>query len=313
MNPHVIIDSYVSDVVGHLPRRQRNDVAFELRSLLGEELEGRAADAGRPADEGLVIELLSAFGNPVDVADRYRPAGFTIIRPSEAPRFAAVALGGVAVQWVLTLTALFAQPGHGIEPLSRFGGWWVSWGLGAFWWPGLLISLSLVAAAIAARRSESDAWRPPRVRTLDRDRVSRPVLSLYIALGVLGASIVTALPSIAVWGAALPAPVVAAFEFDDGFLATRAVWVLVLWLAVLAIAIVVLVTGRWEDFTRRASLFLDLAWIVLLAWWIAAGPIFVSDYADEVTKLALLVVGAFTVLDLIVRLRRRQNPIHSPV
>ena len=38
MDPKAIIDSYVGDVVGYLPRRQRADIARELRSLLDDEL-----------------------------------------------------------------------------------------------------------------------------------------------------------------------------------------------------------------------------------------------------------------------------------
>ena len=37
MDPNAVIDSYVDDVVRRLPFRQRRDVGFELRSLLGEE------------------------------------------------------------------------------------------------------------------------------------------------------------------------------------------------------------------------------------------------------------------------------------
>ena len=34
MNANNVIESYVTDVALQLPRRQRNDVAFELRALL---------------------------------------------------------------------------------------------------------------------------------------------------------------------------------------------------------------------------------------------------------------------------------------
>ena len=99
MDPEAIIESYVGDIVRRLPRRQRNDVGFELRSLLHEELAGRAADLGRPADEAMAMDLLTAFGRPQDVADRYRPAGFTVIRPADAPtlRLAGAGRCGTAV------------------------------------------------------------------------------------------------------------------------------------------------------------------------------------------------------------------------
>ena len=50
MNANDVIECYVTDVAMQLPRKQRNDVAFELRALLNEELEGKAEAAGRPAE-----------------------------------------------------------------------------------------------------------------------------------------------------------------------------------------------------------------------------------------------------------------------
>ena len=308
MNPDALIESYVGDVVRHLPRSQRNDVGFELRSLLREELDGRAADAGRDADSAMTLELLSAFGRPADVADRYRPAGFTVIRASEAPRFALVAIGGVVVQWVLSLIEVFTQPST-LEWPSRLGAWWLSWGLGSFWFPGFLITLTLIAAFVTSRREASGEWMPTRVVIRDRDLVRRPVLVLYIALGVVGASIVSTLP---VWSKQLSAPLVEAFTLDADFLSWRAPWVLVLWAALLAVAIAALVIGRWSVLARRLSLTLNLSWIALLTWWIVGGPIFVSDYADEVTKFSLVIVAAFCVIDVVVTLVRLTRRIRVP-
>lgn len=316
MNTDAVIESYVGDVVKHLPRRQRNDVAYELRSLLGEELEGRASVAGRKPDSAMTLELLASFGRPIDVADRYRPAGFTVIRPAEAPRFAWIALGGVAVQWALTLVATFNAPvdpgAPGSDWLSRLGSWWLTWGLGAFWWPGFLISLTLIAAAISSRREGPGEWVPPRATIFDRDRVRRPVMALTLALGVVGASIVIALPMLATWGSWLPQPAVEALELDAQFLAWRAPWVLVLWAASFAVGIVVLVAGRWNRATRRVAIALDMAWIALLVWWVAAGPIFASDAADGATKGWLFLIIAFVVVDIVLGVRRQRSSIKEP-
>lgn len=316
MNTDAVIESYVGDVVRHLPRRQRNDVAYELRSLLGEELEGRASVAGREPDSTMTLELLASFGRPIDVADRYRPAGFTVIRPAEAPRFAWIALGGVAVQWALTLVATFTAPvdpgAPGSDWLSRLGSWWLTWGLGAFWWPGFLISLTLIAAAISSRRERSGEWAPPRAMKLDRDRVRRPVMALTLALGVVGASIVIALPMLATWGSWLPQPAVEALELDAQFLAWRAPWVLVLWAASFVLGIVVLVAGRWSRATRRVAIALDVVWIALFVWWVAAGPIFASEAADSATKGWLFLIIALVVVDIVLGVRRQLSSIKEP-
>lgn len=318
MNTDAVIESYVDDVVRRLPRAHRNDVAFELRSLLAEELQGRAAQAGRAADSAMTLQLLAAFGRPVDVADRYRPAGFTIIRPADAPRFAWVGLGGVAVQWALSLVVTYTAPVDMAvaEPdwLSRLGTWWLSWGLGAFWWPGFIISLTVISGAIRAHRQESEEWVPPRTRTLDRDLVRRPgmVIVLTLTLGVVGASLVLALPMLATWGRALPQPLLSAFAFDADFLAWRAPWVLLLWAGSFALGVTALVAGRWSRLTRRIALAIDVAWIALLVWWIAVGTIFVSASSDSVTKGFLAVVAALIMLDVVMLLRRRIAPIQAP-
>jgi hypothetical protein len=314
MNPDALIESYVAEVVRHLPRRQRNDVGFELRSLLGEELTGRAADSGREPDTTMALELLAAFGRPVEVADRYRPAGFTIISPADAPRFAWVALGGVAVQWAITLVATFSAPasGPGSDWLSRLGTWWLSAGLGAFWWPGLLVSLSIVGAAIGARRGSASEWTPRAAAVLDRDVIRRPLLVLAIAAGMLGAAVVIALPSLSTLLPGLPQPVLDAFAFDADFLSQRALWVLPLWAASFAVIIAVLVAGRWHRTTYLTSLAVNAAWLGLLIWWIVAGRIFESELADSVTKGSLALVAGFVVLDIVLTLRRLPRRVVVP-
>jgi hypothetical protein len=42
-----VIDSYVHDVARRLPPGKRNDVAFELRALLADDLQDRAEAEGR--------------------------------------------------------------------------------------------------------------------------------------------------------------------------------------------------------------------------------------------------------------------------
>lgn len=322
MNATPIIESYVGAVVRYLPRRQRNDVGFELRSLLTEELEGRSADAGRPADAAMVRELLAAFGRPQDVADRYRPAGFTIIRPADAPRFAWVALIGVAIQWAITLPAalLAAAPFDtaaiaGLEWPSRLSAWWLSWGLGAFWWPGFLVTMMLIAAAISSRREGKAEHAATRVtaRTIDPDQVNRPAIVVWMGLAALGASAVIALPSLATWAPGLPQPVLDALALDPDFLRWRAGWLLLLWAAELAIYVAVLIAGRWSRVTQRLSVAVNIAWIALMIWWIAAGPIFVSESADGIVTFCLAGIAVIAAIDTVARLRRMRNRFRPPV
>ncbi len=317
MDPKAIIEGYVSTVVRQLPRRQRNDVGFELRSLLLEDLDGRAADNGRPADAPLAMELVTAFGRPSEVADRYRPAGFTVIRPADAPRFAWVALGGVLIQWAITLPVALFGPAP-VEDWAygagtwwgRLSVWWLSGGLGAFWWPGVLISFTLIAGAVGRPRGEVKAWTPPRA--VDRDQVNRPGLVMALGFWVVGASALIAMPWLAVWAPGLPQPVLDAFALESEFLRWRAPWVLPLWAAHFGLYGAVLLAGRWSRVTRRVHLGLNLAWFVLLIWWLAAGPIFQAEGADGVAKLSLLGIVLIVVVDLIATLRRSAAVLRPP-
>lgn len=349
MDPDVIIESYVSNVVGRLPRRQRADVGFELRSLLREELAGRADDAGRPADEAMALALLGAFGRPQDVADRYRPAGFTVIRPADAPQFAWIALGGVALQWAITLPAAYLDPSIAIWAASAgvagawwapLPAWWLTWGLGAFWWPGFLITVTIIAAAIRHRRGDSGSpastsasspfdWaaasgdepaapsaptegRRISAHVLDRDRVNRQGLVIALAFWALGATILIALPWLPQLAPGLPQPLLDAFAFDPEFLQWRAPWVLVLWAASFAVAFAELATGRSTRTTRLVSAVGDVAWLVLLTWCLAAGPIFTAPATDEVVRLCLAGIMVIIAIDLVVTLRRGVAPMRTP-
>ncbi len=69
MTADELIDSYVADVVMLLPRKQRRDVAQELRMLLSEEVD--AAMGGQASREQAAHVLLAGFGRPADVAARY--------------------------------------------------------------------------------------------------------------------------------------------------------------------------------------------------------------------------------------------------
>lgn len=312
MDSTAIVETYVGDVVRRLPRRQRNDVARELRSLLDEEIAGSAAASGRAVDVALTMELLTAFGRPHDVADRYRPEGFTIIPPAQAPRFAWIALGGVLLQWAITLPATLL----GVIPVlgweygadewwGRLSAWWLGAGLGAFWWPGVMITYTLIAALMGAHReAEAKPWAPASARAIDRDLVNRLATVIGLSLGLLGATALIALPSIGSWATALPQTAVQALSLDPGFLLWRAPWVLLLWVAMYALEIRILVIGRWTRLTLRLRALLDLLLVVLLVVWIAAGPIFIAPFADGTTKAILAVVAGYALVDAVLALRR---------
>lgn len=318
MKPDDIIESYVDEVVRFLPRRQRSDVGFELRSLLKEDLEGRAAESGRPVDAQATLELLTAFGSPQDVADRYRPAGFTIIRPSNAPRFAWLALGGMALIWAVTLPVSLFGPSqiagweYGADAWwGRLIVWWWGAGLGAFWWPGFLFTLTLIAALFERRRGEAKPWTPPR--RMDRGPVTRVGMALALAFWTTGAALLIALPWLSVWAPGLPQSVLDAFLFDPEFLTWRAPWILMIWATHFAVYIAVLVVGRWSPLATRISLLVGVGFLGLIAWWLLAGPIFSALVTDGTVKPLLALIALIVVIDIVATVRRSAGAIRPPV
>ncbi len=297
MDPQALIESYVDDVVRRLPRRQRSDVGLELRSLLGEELAARAA--GATPDEAMTLDLLRGFGRPQDVADRYTDGGFTIIEPSEASRFTWLALGGVALQWALSLPAEMLNDKHRGGPPGSIGDvayhvqrWWLGQGLGALWWPGFLVVLVIIVAWIRRRGPAPEAWTPPRV--LDPDRINRPLTAVGLAAWAAYIVFLALAPALV---ARLPEPLAMAFAFDDGFLRSRALWLFPVWLVDYAAHVAAFVHGRWRKTTRVASRIAGLLLCAMLAWF-ATGAIFQARAADEITRAILLLVAVFCAMAL---------------
>jgi len=305
MDPAAIIESYVDDVIRRLPHRQRQDVGLELRSLLNEELDANARDAARPADEAMTLELLRSFGLPRDVADRYRPAGFLIIRPVQARTFAWTAMGGLVLQWAFSLPGLLSAPDAALG-VQR---WFLTWGLGAFWWPGFLVTMHLIAAWLGQGGDDPKAWKP--VQSLDRDRVNRPLLALALVFWFAGAAVLVALPWLRDLWPSAPPHLLAALAFDDSFLRGRAVWVLPLWIASFALAGAVLIEGRWSLRARRLESALAVAWVALLAWFLFGGRIFALDPAEKTTKLAMALIALGSLAGLAANLFRERRRIRG--
>jgi hypothetical protein len=285
MTPDELIECYIADVARRLPGAKRNDVAFELGALLREELRGQAGDAGRLPDEAMALALLHNFGHPAEVADRYRPPGVTFIKPSESRMFAALSLGGVALQWALSLPLVFAAVQPGEDVLALIGRWWISLGLGAFWWPGFLVVITMIAAWIGQRTKTPAQWKP---RAIDRNTINRAPWIIGTAAAAAGTIFLIVLP----WtvGNLSNPNFAAALKFDAGFLASRAPFVLPFMLAHLALYVMLVIEGRWRKLTRWLDIAISLIIATILGWFIGAGPIFEQAPADQGTKGILVVL-----------------------
>ena len=271
-----MIESYVDDVVRRLPGRQRKDVGLELQALLRDELTGRESDAGRAADEAMTLDVLKGFGAPDAVAERYRDAGPIIIRGADARRFAAWALGGVAVQWPLSFWEMVISPKDDVEFLSRLGHWWVTGGLLAFWWPGVMVTAAIIGAFAGSNGSANETWTPAKRAALDPDRIERGSMAVTMVLYAFAVLFALALPSVL---ASIPEPVRGYLTPDPRFLSMRAPFALLGWILQFVIYAIAFRQGRWSRLTHRLNLGIEAWWVALLVWFIVGGPMFVAPDA----------------------------------
>ncbi|MEO6226274.1 MAG: hypothetical protein ABIO61_00240 [Thermomonas sp.] len=299
MSSNDVIESYVVDVMRRVPAKDRNEVGLELRGLLTEMLDDRAQADGHAANDAMVLDMLRTFGTPAEIAARYHPPGMLVIQAEQTRSFAMLSIVGIGLQWALTLPQVF----DGRLPISA---WWLSWGLGAFWWPGFQAMMALMVSWLRSRGMFLPTWKP---RIADPDRINRSSMIAGL-VGIASAmGFMIALP----WLVGLmPEPLSRVLAFDPEFLHVRAWPVVVLWLASFAIMVAVLRHGRQSMLTRRLEFCGSIAFVALLAWWLSAGNIFIEKSTNDGARGGLALVIAFIVIDIAVKLYRGRPRITAP-
>jgi hypothetical protein len=317
MDAQTVIDSYVNDVAAHLPRGQRNDIGFELRTLLTEELKAAADEAGRQPDEQLAMAVVQDFGQPEVVAAHYSPRGFALIEHEHALTFVMLATTIVAVDWLVTLPRVFLST-------MTFREWAAGPGLGAMSWVGLLLVWFGVASWVR-RRSPVDPqtlarpwthwlfwlpiarpWRP-----VDHAANVRRLATRLIPPGTV-ATLFFIAPS---WWLHLLLPAGAATSwaaYDQSFRH----WILPPLLALMIIRLLMLMTVvinvrlwvRIEGF--RVALW--SCFIVLLIWVLFGWQIFANGVTNALFKTWLTVFVLINTIQLIAWMRKDALRVRTP-
>lgn len=310
LNAKEVLEAYVAEVASRLPRRRRNDVAFELKALLEEELQGKAESAGRPADAELAMELLRAFGRPAEVAARYRPA-LTVIDPADGWSFVRASAVGLAILWVAKLMTLpWGSVGSGGELLGLLGRFWTETLVASFWWPGVLVVGYGLAAWSRRRRPQSAEWRP---RPADRLQGGRAAT----ALGIVGILCGTALLIEPRWfldlffgGRAAPAAY-EALTYTDAFRDRHAPLLLTLLLLNVPLLAAAMIQGRWTPRLRRLEAGLSVATCAVLVWSVLAGPVMRTAASDLMMRLGMALTVLFVAIHAAVTFFRSVRPAPS--
>jgi hypothetical protein len=280
MHASEVIDTYIDDTVRLLPRRQRDDVATELRSLLNEELHARAQESGRPPDDSLALSLVRDYGQPNEVAARYQPH-WAIIDPADSASFMRAAIIGVGS--LLLLSALRklrpSLPGTA-DDFAK---------VGILAWIGFLV-VAFGAKNWICRRSPATALWKPR----DRGRANRVGTAVVVPI----ATFFVILYGAPTWVLGQ----ISGGRFDTSWAAYAADFqrlrlpcFIGLMVGLLALLSFVAVQGRWCRLTRRINIGLNLALACLILSFAVDGNIFQSSRVDQIARDVLALVAVIYV------------------
>ena len=305
MNANDVVESYVTDVALQLPRKQRNDVAFELRALINEGLQDKAEDIGRAVDAEMATEFLNAFGHPETVAARYRPA-LNIIDPADGHKFLRATFIGLAIIWGLGLLELL-QTASDIGFLNALGKWLGGTVVGSLWWPGVLVAGFGISAWVGRRWEQNPEWKPK-----SNDRIHGGRLGMVMGLiGIVFGLYVLAEPHWVldvVWGGHAAPAAYQALTYTDSFLQLQGPILFALILFNIPFFIAVIVKGQHTPLLRRVETASSLVTCAVMVWVIMDGPIFMTATSDGMTKLLMLLIVIFSLIVMAIEMYRTVKP-----
>jgi HAAS len=303
-----LIDRYLSEVGKHLPRKNRQDIQRELRSILEDMLADRSQAAGQPVDEAMTVAVLKEYGSPQKVAASYLPKRY-LIGPRLYPLFLLVTQIVVTVLFFvflgLLVVSLYRSGLSGADFLSAASKFALNFVTGAVTALGYIvvafavIERSMSAQAVADElEEERSAWDPQSLaREPDPDEV-KPAGSIFAILFLLlGLALFNLYPQwVGAWfvinGEWTHIPMLAPAFF------TYLPWINLLIILEIGLHLVLLRRGRWGTGTRLANIVLNLAGILLAAAMLA-GPALIelnpASFAGtplaDVTQTLSLVFG----------------------
>jgi hypothetical protein len=305
MNANDVIESYVTDVALQLPRKQRNDVAFELRALINEGLQDKAEETGRAVDAAMATEFLNAFGHPETVAARYRPT-LNIIDPADGQKFVHATFIGLAIIWGLGLLELL-QTAPEVGFLNALAKWWVGTVVGSLWWPGVLVAGFGISAWVGRRWPQNAQWKP---KANDRIRGGRLGMVMGLIGIVFGLYVLTEPRWVldVFWGGHAAPVAYQALTYTDSFLRLQGPILFVLIMLNIPFFIAVIVKGQHSPMLRRIETASSLIMCAVMVWVIMDGPIFMTKNSDGTAKLLMSLIVVFTLIWMGIEMYRRVKP-----
>jgi hypothetical protein len=268
MNANDVIESYVRDVAINLPRRERADVAAELRSLLIEELGN--------GDTAAALAITRRFGRPADVAARYHTPT-AVVDPSDTRNFVLAAVIG----------ALLIPTTNQRLPVSIDQNTASTLFLA---WLGALVILFTLKGWASRRWPEHFQWKPSKVRDNDEVRVMEQigliaVLAFYEVVYLFPGPLIHFLSG----GRVDPAVLTYTADFASPL---RMLWFALFVPLLIALEAFMTVRGRWTRLTRAIEIILFIVAGTQLGWHASYGDIFTNPEAERGARMACQLLGA---------------------
>lgn len=325
-----LVNRYVHQVGRRLPKRLRDDVKVELRSLLLDALEERtgleAGDETAFSEEDQVA-ILEEFGPPAQMAAKYQPQPRYVIGPKVYNLYlivvAAVIGAGLLASIVSTAVGRLYASSVGVEMLELLGQ-----GLVRFFNIALsgIGSTTLVFAVLERvipndelKLDDDEEWNPRDLPEIEEHDEIKPA-SLIVQIGILALLLIAFI--------AFPDRIATGVYYNDGwhivssilspaFFSIYLPLMEIRWGLTIILNLVLLRQGRWRLGTRIADLLLRGFDIFILAW-LLVGPSILNANAldrmfpimqytpvplvDSALKLAFLVALVVTIIETVIKI-----------
>ena len=266
-----LIDRYIHEVGRHLPRKNRQDIQAELRSLLADTIEDRITGEPTEAD---IVAVLEEFGAPKKVAASYYPEGQYLIGPTLFPIFrmvVAIVLAAVLGAQLVSTGVVMFFTGTSFNLLDLFTDIMNSI-------PTVVGSVVIVFAILQWSDVKADvseaSWNP---KDLPEITEYEPVKSWERIIGIVGAvfilGLLTLFPD---WIGFVSYP--GGYFFANPVLVSYRGWISLVLVLSIALDIHLLRKGQWQKATRISKIFLNLLNILVLILLIQGHTVWLVEH-----------------------------------
>ncbi len=300
METNELIERYIAKVGENLPRKNREDITLELKSLLYDDLEERAG--GEAPTKEMTADMLHDFGNPETIAAKYQPERY-LIGPDLFPVYRVViTVVLIVITVVFSIPMLISFITYGFNDIGS----WLSSMIFEFG-QALLINFAWLTIAFAIIEkvkgdraavdpNKDEDWDPYALEPVENpNRIKRAELIAGIVLSLCAIIIFNFFPQ---WLGMVKNPdeVNVIIPILTPQFLSFVPLLTVYWILEILFKLVLLRQGEWQPATRWLELALGLFSLYINYQILTGGPITTMSWLDLIIKFGLgigLIVGVF--------------------